>query len=182
MKPLCLSSLRFSSLSLCSLGLSLGAFAALTLSSCSTGPDPQPGNATAAEQGPAAAADGGAETLLDAPLAMGAVDRIVIHYGPSGDLDAEDVVAVEIRDPATIAHWLATLAQVPAQPERGVRMIRFMPNTPEHRIELCAGDETRMVHRLKGGQLDVAEHPGWAFYSGEDKAFSGLVTGLVPGK
>lgn len=110
-----------------------------------------------------------------------AVDRIVVHYAPAGDMQAPDVQRLEIRDPATIATWVAAIEAVPEQPAGGVRMIRFLANTPRHRVELYSGDSLSTSRRLMGGQLDVAAHPGWAFYSGEDRAFVALVAAVAPG-
>ena len=126
----------------------------------------------------------------DAPSKEPAVDRIVVHYGPSvgfgvgfdggGELvDGEQ--RVEIDAPETVASWLLALDRIPEQPVRGVRLISFAGDPPEHRIEFYAGDELLRIRRMKAGLLDVAAHDGWAFYSGEDEAFTSLVTAVVPG-
>ncbi|MBK8975027.1 MAG: hypothetical protein IPM29_03805 [Planctomycetes bacterium] len=130
----------------------------------------------------------GCSSAPDQPPSEPAVDRIVVHYGPSvglavdvPQLGAEDAQCVEIRTPETISLWLAALDAIPEMPAQGVRLVSFVGDPPEHRIELYSGDELRRVCRMKAGLLDVAAYDGWAFYSGEDRAFTSLVTALVPG-
>ena len=109
------------------------------------------------------------------------VDAIVVTFSPSGSLDAADARTVEITDPATIDLWVQALDAVPEMPARGIRYIKFAAPISQHRVELRRGDEVLRVARMRSGHLDVAAHDGWAFYSGEDKAFTALVNAAVPG-
>ncbi|MEO0477952.1 MAG: hypothetical protein AAF196_00585 [Planctomycetota bacterium] len=108
------------------------------------------------------------------------IDRIVVTYSPSGRMQSDDVQSVTIDEPERIALWMSVLAAVPDQPERGIRYIRFGPSVPEHRVQFFSGEEVVEFRRLKGGHMDVAEAPGWAFYSGEDEEFAALVTEAAP--
>ena len=110
------------------------------------------------------------------------IDSIVVTYSPSGPLDADDVRTVEITDAETVELWVAALEAVPELPARGVRQIKFAPPVSQHRIELRKGDEVQRVARMRSGLLDVDAHEGWAFYSGEDEEFTGLVRAAVPGE
>lgn len=112
----------------------------------------------------------------------GAVDRIVVKYGPEGELDTPAMVTAELTDPAVVTRWMTALEAIPETPERGVRMIKFVPNAPRYRLEFFAGTDLRDVRRMRGSHLDVRSHPGWAFYSGEDNEFCALVTAFVPGE
>lgn len=104
------------------------------------------------------------------------VDRIVIRHHDGGD--AGGVIVHEVRDPAEIARWLDALAALPEMGPADVRMISFVQPAPRHEIEFLAGEEVVDARRMMGGQLDVKEHPGWAFYSGQDRAFTSLVAAL----
>ncbi|MCK5941537.1 MAG: hypothetical protein KAI24_06180 [Planctomycetes bacterium] len=109
------------------------------------------------------------------------VDAIVVTYSPSGAMDAADLRRVEITDIETIDLWVRTFAAVPDMPERGIRFIRFKEPVSQHRVEFRRGDEVVRVARMRSGQLAVGSHKSWAFYSGEDRAFTALVNALVPG-
>jgi hypothetical protein len=115
------------------------------------------------------------------PNRQHAVDSIVVAFSPSGTLDAADARTLEITDAETIDRWVAALEAVPKLPARGVRLVKFAPPISEHRVELRAGGEVLRVARLRGGLLDVDAHDGWAFYSGEDEAFTALVLAAIPG-
>ena len=110
------------------------------------------------------------------------IDSIVVTYSPSGPLDADDAQTVEITDAETVELWVAALEAVPELPARGVRQIKFAPPVSQHRVELRKGDEVQRVARMRSGLLDVDAHEGWAFYSGEDEEFTGLVRAAVPGE
>ena len=110
------------------------------------------------------------------------LDSIVVTFSPSGDLDAEDVRTVEINEASTIDLWIGALDAVPDLPARGIRYIKFANPSSQHRIEFRKGDEVMRVARMRSGQLDVAAHEGWAFYSGEDEEFTALVNATIPGK
>lgn len=110
------------------------------------------------------------------------IDSIVVTFSPSGSMDADDVCTVEITEAETINLWVAALEAIPELPARGIRFIKFAAPISQHRIELRKGDDVLQVARMRSGHLDVAAHEGWAFYSGEDEAFTGLVTAAIPGE
>ena len=113
------------------------------------------------------------------PRIYPATALVRVTRAPAADFDAADVRAVEVHEPAAVRRIRAALDAVPAEPPRGVRMIKFAADAAEYRIEFVDGDGAILGrHRIKGSCLDVASHPGWAFYSGEDRAFVALVQRL----
>lgn len=110
------------------------------------------------------------------------IDEIVVLYSPSGNMDADDLQRVVITDAATIAKWVAALEAVPDKPARGIRYISFRDVPSQHSVELRQNGQVQRTERMRGGHLDVSSHEGWAFYSGEDRAFADLVNAAVPGK
>ena len=108
-----------------------------------------------------------------------AAHGIRVTHAPRADFGAADTETVLLADAADLRRWRATLSAVPETPEKGVRMIQFLPETEEFRVEFLGPDGAVLgSHRIKGTCLDVASHPGWAFYAGEDAAFVALVRDL----
>jgi hypothetical protein len=113
------------------------------------------------------------------PRIYPATALVRVTRAPTADFNAADVRAVEVHEPAAVRRIRAALDMVPAEPLRGVRMIKFAADAAEYRIDFVDGDGKILGrHRIKGSYLDIASHPGWAFYSGEDRAFVALVQRL----
>ena len=118
----------------------------------------------------------------DDGLIYPSADSIRVTRAPNADFDAASVGTVEISDDAAVRKWRETLDEIPEVPPHGIRLISFLPETVEYRIEfLGPGGEILGTHRMKGANLAVAREPSWAFYSGEDREFVELVEQLFAG-